>query len=128
VLSHLHTRRPREEDAEDLRLPLYYLGHQQREGATPVRIELSSLDDVLADAAQPFTLPLQIDVIDVTEEARKTGEKYLKPGRKQASRLDKLDRAAECIEAGQFGPRPGDERCTTSPYVYVCPADPEAEQ
>jgi hypothetical protein len=125
VFSRLHTGRPRKADADDLRLPLYYLGHQQRHKASPVRIELAYLGDALSDVAPEFTQPLQNNVIDVTEDARKTVEKYHRPGRKQASRLDKLDRAAQNIQAGQFMARPDDERCGRCPYYYVCPADPE---
>jgi hypothetical protein len=83
----LRTGRPRKADADDLRLPLYYLGHQQQHEASPARIELTYLGDALADAAPEFTQPLQSDVIDVTEHARKTVEKYHKPGRFAAGQI-----------------------------------------
>ncbi len=126
ILSRLRTGRPHKADADDLRLPLYYLGQQQRQPQTPVRVELAYLGNILSDVIPDTGLPLQSDVMDVTDEARKTVEKYLKPDRKQPSRLDKLDRAAQGIEADQFAPRPDEGRCAVCPYFYICPADPEA--
>ena len=65
------------------------------------------------------------ELVDVTETARKDAEKYLKPDRKQRSKLDKLDEAALGIAAGRFVPRPREQRCAACAYCYVCPADPD---
>ncbi len=128
ILSRLHTSRPRQTHMEDLRLPLYYLGHQQQHPNTPIRIELAYLGDVLADVAPLSGYPLQSDAVDVTKEARKIAEDYRKAGRKARSRLDKLDEAARGIEALHFEPHPDERRCAECPYFYVCPSDPEAEE
>ncbi len=126
VLSRLHTGRPHKDDADDLRLPLYYLGYQQQHPHSAVRIELVYLGDTLADVSPDLALRLQGDVMDMTTEARKAADAYCKPDRKARSRLDKLDRAAAGIEADQFPPRPNARRCKVCPYFYICPADPEA--
>ncbi len=127
VLSRLHTGRPHKDDADDLRLPLYYLGYQQQHPHSAVRIELVYLGDTLADVSPDLALRLQGDVMDMTTEARKAADAYRKPDRKARSRLDKLDKAAAGIEAGQFPPRPNARRCKICPYFYICPADPEAD-
>jgi len=88
TLSRLYTGRPHKRDAEDLRLPLYYLGYQQQHPDTPVRIELTYLGDTLAEASPDLALRMQGDVIDITKEAGKTAEDYRKPGRRKRSRLD----------------------------------------
>lgn len=126
VLTRLHTGRPHKEDADDLRLPLYFLGYEQQHPTTPVRIELAYLGDTLTDVSPDLALRLQGDVLDATHEARKAADAYRKPGRKARSRLDKLDEAAAGIEAGKFDPKPEVQRCRVCPYCYVCPADPEA--
>jgi hypothetical protein len=62
----------------------------------------------------------------MTENAHRDAEKYLKPGRRQRSKLDKLDEAALGIASRQFAPRPDEHRCAACAYCYVCPADPES--
>jgi hypothetical protein len=100
MLMRVHTRRPRTRDDEDLRLPLYYLAHQQQAPNLPVQIKVAYLGDVLADGAPIPVLPPHSDVVDMTEEARADVVKYHKSSRRQRSRLDKLDEAAIGIEAG----------------------------
>lgn len=125
VLTRLHTGRPHKADANDFRLPLYYLGQQQQHPGAPIHINLAYLGDTLSDVSPELALQMQGDVIDVTTEARKAAESYTKPGRKKRSRLDRLDEAARGIEEGRFSPRPDAERCKICAYCYVCPADPE---
>jgi DNA helicase-2/ATP-dependent DNA helicase PcrA len=125
-LVRVHTRRPYERDREDLALPLYYLAHTQQYPGVPVRIVLAYIGDVLAGEGPDMDMGVPGNIIDVTDEACKVVEKYIKPGRKQRSRLDKLDEAAAAIEAGRFPPRPQEERCAVCPFYSICPADPEA--
>lgn len=125
ALIRLHTGRPHKGDANDFRLPLYYLGHQQQHPDTPVHIKLAYLGDTLSEVSPELALQIQGDVIDMTTEARKVADTYTRPGRKKRSRLDKLDEAAAGIEAGLFPPRPEAERCKGCAYCYICPADPE---
>ena len=125
VLVRLHTGRPREEDKSDLALPLYYLAHQQQHPGAPVRIALAYAGGALAEGAVAMNGPGAGELVDVTETARKDAEKYLKPDRKQRSKLDKLDEAALGIAGGRFVPRPREQRCATCAYCYVCPADPD---
>jgi hypothetical protein len=127
VLTRVHTRPPSMKDEEDPHLPLYYLAHQQQARNLPVRIEVAYLGDVLADVATIPGVSPQSDVVDMTAEAHKDASKYLKPGRKQRSRLDKLDEAALGIEAGWFPPKPNERRCHACPYCYLCPADLNAD-
>jgi hypothetical protein len=130
VLVRLHTGRPRETDKDDLALPLYYLAHQQQHPSTPVRIVLAyagakgALADGETDAAERHE-PRSGEYVDVTEIARQAAEKYVKPDRRQRSKLDKLDEAALGIVAGRFGPRPREQQCAACAYCYVCPADPD---
>jgi hypothetical protein len=126
VLVRLHTGRPHEEDKNDLALPLYYLAHQQQHPGTAVRIALAYAGGALADGAAETTEPGPGDLEDMTEIARRDAEKYLKPGRRQRSKLDKLDEAALGIASGRFAPRPDEHRCAACAYCYVCPADPES--
>ncbi len=126
VLTRVHARPPYMKDEEDPHLPLYYLAHQQQAPNLPVRIEVAYLGDVLADVAAIPGVSPQSDVVDMTAEAHKDASKYLKPGRKQRSRLDKLDEAALGIEAGWFPPKPDERRCRACPYYYLCPADLDA--
>jgi hypothetical protein len=119
VLVRLHTGRPHEEDKRDLALPLYYLAYQQLHPDVPPRIALAYAGG-LADAG-----PAPGELHDVTDEARQAAEKYLKPGRRQRSALDKLDEAADGIATGRFPPRPREHACAACAYCYVCPADPD---
>lgn len=134
VLVRLHTGRPREEDKNDLALPLYYLAHQQQHPGALVRIALAYAGGALAerkdggDATADASGPKPGDLVDVTEIARRDAEKYMKPGRKQRSKLDKLDEAALGIAAGRFAPRLDERRCAACAYCYVCPSDPESSQ
>src|SRR5262249_18931317 len=57
--------------------------------------------------------------------ARQAAEKYQSSGRRQRSKLDKLDAAALCIAARRFAPRPQEQRCAACAFCYVCPADPD---
>jgi DNA helicase II / ATP-dependent DNA helicase PcrA len=125
VLVRLHTGRPREEDKSDLALPLYYLAHQQQHPGAPVRIALAYAGGALMEGAAAMNGPGAGELVDVTETARKDAEKYLRPDRKQRSKLDKLDEAALGIAAGRFVPRPREQRCAACAYCYVCPADPD---
>jgi hypothetical protein len=126
VLVRLHTGRPHEEDKNDLTLPLYYLAHQRQHPGTAVRIALAYAGGALADVAAETTGPGPGDLVDMTEIARHDAEKYLKPGRRQRSKLDKLDEAALGIASKRFAPRPDEHRCAACAYCYVCPADPES--
>jgi hypothetical protein len=131
VLVRLHTGRPREEDKNDLALPLYYLAHQQQYPGAPVRIALAYAGGALSDvgeASAEASGPKPGDLVDVTDIARRDVEKYLKPDRKQRSKLDKLDEAALGIAAGRFVTRPDDRRCATCAYCYVCPVDPDSAE
>jgi hypothetical protein len=127
LLVRLHTGRPREDDKQDLALPLYYLAHRQQHPDVPVCIMLAYVGGALAEPepgpAEPAPAPG--DLVDVTEIARQAAEKYLKTGRKQRSALDKLDEAAAAIAAARFAPRPEERRCAACAYCYVCPADPD---
>lgn len=131
VLVRLHTGRPREEDKSDLALALYCLAHQQLQPGAPVRIALAYAGGALAEredgeeASAEENGPKPGDLVDVTDIARRDVEKYLRPGRKQRSKLDKLDEAALGISGGRFAPRPEERRCASCPYCYVCPADPD---
>jgi hypothetical protein len=126
VLVRLHTGRPHEEDKNDLTLPLYYLAHQRQHPGTAVRIALAYAGRVLASGVKGTTEPGPGDLEDMTEIARSDADKYLKPGRRQRSKLDKLDEAALGIASGRFAPRPDEHRCAACAYCYVCPADPES--
>ena len=129
ALVRLHTGRPREEDKNDLALPLYYLAHQQQNTGASVRIALAYAGGALVDredVSAETSGPKPGDLVDVTEIARRDAEKYLKQGRKQRSKLDKLDEAALGIATGRFAPRPDERRCAVCAYCYVCPADPES--
>lgn len=130
TLVRLHTGRPREEDKKDLALPLYYVAHQQEHPRAPLRIMLAYAGTALADVDAESTRTLGLGDLaeDVTESARRDAEKYLKPDRKQRSKLDKLDEAALRIAAAQFDPRPEEHRCAACAYCYVCPADPDEPQ
>jgi DNA helicase-2/ATP-dependent DNA helicase PcrA len=126
VLVRLHTGRPRDEDKKDLALPLYYLAHHQQHPGAPVRIVLAYVGGPLAHGSDEASEPGPGDLVDVTEIACRDAEKYLKPDRKQRSKLDKLDEAALRIAARQFAPRPEEARCAACAYSYVCPSDPES--
>ncbi|HEX8995017.1 MAG TPA: UvrD-helicase domain-containing protein [Ktedonobacterales bacterium] len=129
TLVRLHTGRPREDDKNDLALPLYYLAHQQQHPGVPVRIMLAYAGAALTgEAVEPTSELGRDDLVDVTESARRDAEKYLKPDRKQRSKLDKLDEAALRIVAEQFAPRPEEQRCAACAYCYVCPADPDGAE
>jgi superfamily I DNA/RNA helicase len=130
VLVRLHTGRRHEEDKNDLALPLYYLAHHQQHPGAPVHIALAyaggggALAEGATDAAATQE-PGPGELVDVTEIARQAAEKYLRPDRRQRSRLDKLDEAALGIAAGRFGSRPQEQRCAACAYCYVCPEDPD---
>lgn len=126
VLVRLHTGRPREEDKNDLRLPLYYLAHRQQHPEVPVRIVLAYAGGALTDGTAGAGEPGPGELVDVTDSARQAAEKYLKPDRRQRSKLDKLDEAADGIAAGRFAPRPREQQCAVCAFCYVCPADPDA--
>ncbi len=125
MLVRLHTGRPREDDKKDLALPLYYLAHQQQHPDVPVRIVLAYVGEALTETAPEAAAPGPSNLVDVTDSARQAAEKYLKPGRRQRSALDKLDEAADGIAAGRFAPRPQEQRCAACAFCYVCPADPD---
>lgn len=125
VLIRMHTGRPREDDKQDLALPLYYLAHQRQHPGTPLRILLGYTGQALARSTTTPDAPGPSEFVDVTEDARRTAERYLKPGRQQRSKLDKLDEAARAIAAARFAPRPDEHRCAACAYCYVCPADPD---
>lgn len=125
ILVRLHTGRPREAHKDDLALPLYYLAHQQQHPGAPVRVVLAYTGETLSERPAPPHEPGPADLLDVTERAKSDAERYLKPDRKQRSKLDKLDEAACAIIAGQFAPRPSEQRCPVCAYCYVCPADPD---
>jgi DNA helicase II / ATP-dependent DNA helicase PcrA len=123
VLVRLHTGRPRAAHKADLALPLYYLAHQQKHPGGPLSIALAYAGAPLeANGASTSGPPSGVPE-DVTEDAREDAEKYLKPGRKQRARLDKLDEAALGITVGQFAPRPSEDRCAACDFCHVCPAD-----
>ncbi len=126
VLVRLHTGRAREDDKTDYVLPLYYLAHQQQHPDAPVRIALAYVGSALTDQAAETNEPGPGALVDVTESACHDAERYQAPGRKQRSRLDNLDEAAQGIAAGRFAPRPDERRCAGCAYYYVCPADPES--
>lgn len=126
VLVRLHTGRPREQDNDDLSLPLYYLAHQQQHPRTPVQIVLAYAGGALTDQTTETDEPAPGDLVDVTDIAQRDAEKYLKPDRKRRAKLDKLDEAALGIAAGRFEPHPDERRCASCAYCYVCPADPES--
>jgi superfamily I DNA/RNA helicase len=131
VLVRLHTGRPREDDKNDLALPLYYLAYQQQYPGAPVRIALAYVGGALSDGGETSAEasgPKPGDLVDVTDIALRDVEKYLKPDRKQRSKLDKLDEAALGIAAGRFALRPDDRRCATCAYCYVCPVDPDSAE
>jgi superfamily I DNA/RNA helicase len=123
VLVRLHTGRPRKADHDDLALPLYYLAHQQGQPGAPLRIALAYAGAPLQDGAAPAGEPPPGALEDVTEGARKDADRYLEPGRRGPSRLDKLDAAALGIAAGHFAPRPEERRCAACAFCYVCPTD-----
>ncbi|MGE5335223.1 MAG: UvrD-helicase domain-containing protein [Nitrososphaerota archaeon] len=130
VLVRLHTGRPASKHKEDLALPLYYLAHQQAHPGVPVQIVLaytgSSLSDdkvdrdASGDSAGAYDPRNQENV---TEKARNDAQRYLDA--RPRARLNKLDRAALGIIAGQFAPRPNERLCEACAYCYVCPSDPE---
>jgi DNA helicase II / ATP-dependent DNA helicase PcrA len=123
VLVRLHTGRPRAAHKEDLALPLYYLAHQQKAPGAPLRIALAYAGAPLQSGGSAASGPPPGALDDVTEPARRDVEKYLKTDRKQRARLDKLDDAALGIAAGQFAPKPAEDRCAACDFCYVCPAD-----
>lgn len=126
VLVRLHTGRPREDDKADFTLPLYYIAHQQQHPHTPVQIALAYVGSTLTAQANEPDEPGSGALVDVTEIARQDAVRYQMSGRKQRSRLDKLDEAAQGIAAGRFAPHPDERRCANCAYSYVCPADPES--
>ncbi|HEV2235242.1 MAG TPA: 3'-5' exonuclease, partial [Ktedonobacterales bacterium] len=123
VLVRLRTGRPRKADRDDLALPLYYLAQQQAQPGAPLRIALAYAGAPLQEGAAPAGEPPSGALEDVTADAQKDVERYLKPGRRGPSRLDKLDAAALGIAAGHFAPRPEERRCAACAFCYVCPAD-----
>ena len=91
-----------------------------------MRIALAYAGGSAGRWAEETTEPGPGDLVDMTEIACRDAEKYLKPDRKQRSKLDKLDEAALGIASGRFAPRPDEHRCAACAYCYVCPADPES--
>lgn len=124
TLVRLHTGRPKSADAQDVTLALYELAWRQRHPDQPVRIELAYPASFLDDALPDTTARGDYLHMDVTDDARKVVETYLKPGRRKRSRLDKLDAAALGILHARFEARPSDTRCPTCAYCHICPADP----
>ncbi|HLJ80117.1 MAG TPA: 3'-5' exonuclease, partial [Ktedonobacterales bacterium] len=130
VLVRQHIGRESQEHKKDRALPLLYIAHQQQHPEIPVRIKLAYLGNVLADTDSDPNTPESADatfqhtVLDVTAEARKKADTYLREDRKAHSALDNLDRAALDILAGRFPVAPRNNACDTCPYRLICPADP----